>query len=225
MLRYKYIEETLIEQDEAHGDTKTAAGDILAGFKETLTNLPVELWVFLAIDFIFTFAWAVTEPYFVTYAKEEVNLNAAQWGLIAMAVTLISTTLKPPAAYASDRHGRIKFIFACMFIWPGAFLLFVNARNFQAILMARLLIAVSSSIGDPAWEALFVDYSPKEYRGRFNAISSISWAIIWAAGNVLGGAIYQGYSKRMIFNLSAALFAIGIIVALIKVREPKRREN
>jgi MFS family permease len=223
-LRYRYIEETLTESKGVVKDPRTAVREILRDFRETFRALPSQLWLFLSIDFIFTFAWALTEPYFVTYATEEVMMTGVQWGLITMGATLIRTTVKPPAALASDKYGRIKFILVCMFLWPAGFLLFANSRAFQALLLARLVIAFAGSLGDPAWEALFVDYQPKEYRGRFSAIASVSWSLIWGAGNVVGGLIYQDISKSMIFNLSAGLLILGAVLTLIKIREPDHRE-
>jgi len=224
-LRYRYIEETLTTGKEVQKDPMETVKEIFRGFRETFRALPAQLWLFLSIDFIFTFAWAVTEPYFVAYATEVVMLTGAQWGLVAMGATLIRTTVKPMSALASDRYGRIRFILVCMFLWPAGFLLFVNSAGFQALLVARILIAFAGSLGDPAWEALFVDYQPKEHRGRFSAIASISWSLIWGAGNVVGGLIYQDVSKRMIFDLSAGLLIIGAVIALIKIREPDHRET
>jgi len=129
----------------------------------TFRDLPIQLWTFLLIDFVFTFALAVTEPYFVTYAKEVVGVTAAQWGFATTIVMLVTILLKPLLARALDRHGRMKFILLCMFLWPVVFLMFAGAGGFQVILVARLLLAVSSSIGDPAWDAMFYDYSPREY--------------------------------------------------------------
>jgi len=224
-LRYRYIEETLTEGRGVMRDPRIAVKEMLRGFRETFRALPSKLWLFLSIDFIFTFAWGLTEPYFVTYATEAAMLTGAQWGLIIMGATLIRTTVKPPAALASDKYGRVKFILVCMFLWPAGFFLFANSWGFQALLVARLLIAFAGSLGDPAWEALFVDYQPKEHRGRFSAIASVSWSLIWGAGNVVGGLIYQDVSKRMIFDLSAGLLIIGAVLALIKIREPDHRET
>ncbi|MGD2200561.1 MAG: MFS transporter [Candidatus Bathyarchaeota archaeon] len=224
-LRYRYIEETLTIRREVNGDPGSAVREIIAEFKETISSLPMQLWIFLAIDFVFTFAWALSEPYFVTYANEEASLTASQWGLISMLVTVTRTIITPPAALASDRYGRLKFILPCMFLWPAGFYLFGNSRGFQAILLARLLIAVSGSIGSPAWDALFTDYAPKEHRGRFSAIADIFWSLIWGAGNIAGGAIYQGYSKSVIFEMGAALLIIGALAAWLKMSEPKEREE
>ena len=59
----------------------------------------------------------------------------------------------------------------------------------------ELLLTFAESLGDPAWEALFVDYQPKEHRGRFSAIASVSWSLIWGAGTVVG-ASFTSVSPR-----------------------------
>ncbi len=223
LLRYGYVEETLENGKGVEGSLGAAAREILSDFVAAFRGLPAGLWTFLLVDFVFTFAWGVAEPFFVTYAKEVVGLTAAQWGVTTMAFMVAMLVLKPPMARASDIHGRRLFILPCMFLWPVGFLLFGWSGGFHSVLAARLLLAVSSGIGDPAWEALFYDYSPKEYRGRFAAIASVSWSLIWGAGNVVGGAIYQGHSKGLIFYLSAGLLVAGALVAILKVKEPEER--
>jgi MFS family permease len=224
-LRYRYIEETLENGKGVTTSPRDAIREILADFKETFRNLPRALWTFLIIDFVFTFAWAVAEPYLVTYAKEEVDVLASQWGAITVMVMIVRLVLMPPMARASDRHGRMTFILPTMLLWPVSFYLFAVAGGYPGILTARLLLTVSSCIGDPAWEAIFYDYSPKEHRGRFTAIAQVSWSLIWGAGNVVGGAIYQGYPKAYVFYLSVGLFVLGAIAAILKVKEPERREE
>ena len=224
-LRYRYIEETLENGKGVARDPRSAVREILSDFVATFRDLPIQLWTFLVIDFVFTFAWAVAEPYFVTYAKEEVGVLASQWGAATMMVMIARIVLMPPLARASDKHGRMKFILPTMFLWPVSFVLFAVARGYPGILMARLLITVASCIGDPAWEAVFYDYSPKEHRGRFSAIASVSWSLIWGAGTVVGGTIYQGYSKVFVFYLSAGLLIVGALAAVLKVKEPEKRAD
>ena len=224
-LRYKYINETLENGRKVNTNPKEAVYEIITDFKTTIRNLPKALWTFLLIDFIFTFAWAVTEPYFVIYAKEEVGVLASEWGAATTLVMIIRLVLMPPLAGASDRYGRMKFILLTMFLWPISFYIFSLAEGYQDLLKAQILLTISGCIGDPAWEAIFYDYSPKEHRGRFSAIAQVSWSLIWSAGNVVGGAIYQGYPKPYVFYLSTGLFIIGAFIALLKLKEPESREK
>lgn len=127
-------------------------------------------------------------------------------------------------AEASDRFGRTKFIFATMFGWSITFLVYIYTGNFIQVMIVRLAIALSSCIGEGAWEALFIDYSPKEHRGRFNAITSTLWSLSWGAGNYLGGFLYQNYSIRLPFIVTSGMMIIATFLALIFVKEPEKRE-
>ena len=226
LLRYKLLGETLLPKAEREGvSLRTAVGELLSDFRRTVRSLSKQLWVFFAVDFTFNFAGSLCGPYFVTYATEEIGLTAAQWGFISTILTLISTGVRLPAAWASDRYGRLKFMLPCMFLWPVTFFLFVNAEGFSQVMAARAAMTVLDSVGVPAWQAFFVDLSPREHRGRINAIASVSWAIIGSAGSVAGGTLYEGFSARAPFLVTAALQFVGAVIALLTFREPSRREE
>lgn len=224
-LRYKLLKETLPPEEMKKTNPKADLKEPFSDFKVTFKTLPKQLWIFLGVDFIFSFAWSLCGPYFVTYATEEIGLSKAQWGLTSTFLTLIGTVVRLPAAWASDRHGRLKFILPSMFLWPAAFFFFVNSRDFYQVSVARTALALLDSVGAPAWQALFVDFSPKEHRGRFNAIANVGWGVIHATGNVVGGTIYQGISAKMPFYINSVLQLMGAVVALLTVKEPKQREE
>ena len=99
--------------------------------------------------------------------------------------------------------------------------MFINTGNYLHLLIARLAITVSAGIGNPGWHALFVDYCPKEHRGRYNAMLEIAWSILYGGGNWLGGVIYQNMGMRAPFQYSIGLMTIGAILAILFLREPE----
>lgn len=226
LLRYKLLEETLPLETKEKTSLRVALREPFLDFKATFKSLRRQLWIFLGVDFIFSFAGSLSGPFFVTYAtKDKIGLTAAQWGLISTILTLTSTVVRLPAAWASDRYGRLKFMLPCMFLWPVAFFLFVNSMNFSQVMMVRMMMAVLSSVGDPAWQALFVDFSPREHRGRINAIANVCWGVIGGTGNVVGGTLYQGLSMKAPFYTTSTLQLIGALAALLILNEPKQREE
>lgn len=223
-LRQRYLKETLVSIKRKERLRSRSVSEFINDFKTTIRVLPRNLWVFLGIDLIFTLGWGVSEPYFVTYARDGAGLTSAQWGLVMSAMILVNMVFKVIGAEASDRFGRTKFIFATMFGWSITFLVYIYTGNFIQVMIVRLAIALSSCIGEGAWEALFIDYSPKEHRGRFNAITSTLWSLSWGAGNYLGGFLYQNYSIRLPFIVTSGMMIIATFLALIFVKEPEKRE-
>jgi MFS family permease len=92
-------------------------------------------------------------------------------------------------------------------------------------------------MGSVASQALFVDFSPREHRGRISALTTVIGAtqnfnlsmagggtIVGAIGNMVGGAIYEGNYSLPLFIMAGSIGLTAIIGAAL-VREPEEREE
>lgn len=120
----------------------------------------------------------------------------------------------------SDDQGRVKFVLASMVTWPITYFLFISTGSYLQIMLARIAITVSAAMGQPAWHALFVDYCPKEHRGRYNAMLEVAWSILYGGGNWLGGVLYQNVGLKAPFQVAIAIMAVGAVAAVLFLREP-----
>ena len=180
---------------------------------------------FLLADFIFTIALGLGDPYYVTYATEGVKLSASQWGFITSLVLLAHCATLLMVAGPSDRVGRVKFVLASMISWPVTYILYTYTGGFLAVMVVRIAITLSAAVGQPAWSALFVDYCPKEHRGRFNALTTVMWSMLYGGGNYIGGVLIQSYGFGAPFRVAAAFMAIGAVIAVFTLKEPENREE
>jgi len=224
-LRYKLLEETLPAEDKRKIDSRTALRETVSDFRETAKVIPRQIWIIFGLNYISNFAGSLCGSYFVTYAKDKIGVTMAQWGFISTLLTAINISVRLPAAWASDRYGRLKFILPSLFLMPISFFLFVRCENFLQVAMVRTAMMILDSVQGPSREALVVDFSPKEHRGRISAIGSISMAPIGSSASVIGGALYQGVSMEAPFLASSVLQLGGAVYALLAFKEPKKREE
>ena len=197
-IRQRYISETLSEKKEVKADLNELR-QMFSGFGETVRSISRQGLTFISIDFIFTLALGLGDPYYVTYATDSLELSNSQWGTIMTLVMIIHSAVNLLVAGPSDDHGRVKFVLASMITWPITYFLFINTESYLQIMLARIAITISAAVGQPAWHALFVDYCPKEHRGRYNAMLEIAWSILYGGGNWLGGVIYQNVGLKAPF--------------------------
>jgi len=87
-MRQRYIKETLDKKEEIAQETNRVT-ELISDFKATLLSLNRQAANFIALDFIFTLALGLAEPYFVTYATDSLQVSGSQWGLVMSLVTLI----------------------------------------------------------------------------------------------------------------------------------------
>ena len=230
-LRLLLLKETLPAEERRSVKASTILRDTLRGMGETLRIMPRELWVLIAVASSFSFGAAVGGPFWVNYATEDViGLSKAEWGLVSTAIRVVALILVFPFAIAADRWGRIRLVLISLTLNPLILLGFIYSRSFLHVLLIGIMGAVSSSLSTAASQALFVDYSPREHRGRINAIlgalgvvqSLTPWAqpgsIIGAVGNLIGGALY-GRCFQLPLYIQASAMAISALIALIALRE------
>lgn len=223
-LRQRYIQETLSETKEVSASLD-AVKELMSGFGETIRSLSRGAVTFLLIDFMFTLALGMVDPYHVTFAKDSLGLTSAQWGGIISVMTLVNCIVVLLVANPSDSQGRVKFVMTSMILWPVTYYMFLQSGSYLGLAIARIAITISAGIGQPAWHALFVDYCPKEHRGRYNALLEIAWGVLYGGGNWLGGVLYQDYGFRSPFIWSIGIMAVGAFIAILFLREPDHKEE
>jgi MFS family permease len=223
-VRQRYLEETLTVS-EAVTLSAGSLGDMFDNFRDTVYSLSGPFKAFLLADFIFTLALGLGDRYYVTYATEGVKLSASQWGFIMSLVLLAHCATLLLVAGPSDKVGRVKFVLASMISWPVTYLLYVYTDGFLAVMLVRIAITLSAAVGQPAWSALFVDFCPREHRGRFNALTTVIWSMLYGGGNYLGGMLIQNYGVAAPFWVAAAFMVVGAVIAVFTLREPEKREE
>jgi len=222
-VRQRHLEETLTVSEPV---TLSAGslGDVVDNFRETVDSLSGQFKAFLLSDFIFTLALGLGDPYYVTYATKGVKLSSSRWGFITSMVLLAHCATLVLVAGPSDKGGRVKFVLASMISWPVTYLLYTYTESFLGVMVVRIAITLSAAVGHPAWSALFVNFCPKEHRGRFNALTTVIWSTLYGGGNYLGGVLVQNHGVCAPFRVAAAFMSAGAIIAVCTLKEPEKRE-
>jgi MFS family permease len=89
-----------------------------------------------------------------------------------------------------------------------------------------------------ASQALFIDYTPQEHRGKITALTRLIGAsqnlnlrgimqstIIGAAGNLVGGFMYANVSYESPFFLMIGMIVLSLTIIILGVKEPETREK
>jgi MFS family permease len=224
LIRQRCLEETLAKKEEVVLSPGSLSR-IVSDFRDTVNSLGRSFKAFLLVDFIFTFALGLGDPYYVTYATEGAGLSASQWGFITSLVLLAHCATLLLVASPSDEHGRVKFVLASMISWPITYVLYAQTGSFLAVLVARIAIVLAAAVGQPSWQALFVDFCPREHRGRFNALTTVVWSLLYGGGNYLGGVLFQDQGVGAPFLVAAAFMSVGAVIAVFTLKEPENREE
>ncbi len=185
---------------------------------------------------------AISGPFWVVYAVEELGLSATQWGTILLFETVVRNVALLPAGVLGDHLGRSRCMIASLLMVGLALPLFIMVRGYGGALAVRLLIGAANALFVPTSIALLADLVPREVRGRMIAAIGQGGVMIGASSGGTGGpavgylvtlpliasSLLSGYIYEIgpmwPWLVSLGLVAVTLAVSLAFLRDPHQAE-
>ena len=197
----------------------------------------------LAVVILLSFlANAVASPFWVVYATEQIKLSTAEWGLILLVESVVRLVTFFTAGTFVDRWGRTKTLLVSLAVSCVAIPLFVVLKSFTAILLIRVVIAITFALAIPACTALMADLVPRRLRGQMMAAIGQGGLMIGPAGGGAGGpalgylfiplvmlaSLAGGYlytfNPTYPWYFSLVMTLLSILLTVLYIRDPQRAE-
>jgi len=77
--------------------------------------------------------------------------------------------------------------------------------------IAMIIVTIGEMVVSPFLESLVANFAPEDMRGRYMAVSSLSWQIAYGGGPYLAGLLLDGPNPNMLWAACAALGVLSMI--------------
>jgi len=151
------------------------------------------------------------------------NSSELQWVINAYLLPLSALLLLGGAA--GDRFGRVRLLVVGTTLFGAASLACAMAPNMALLLLGRGLQGVGSALLMPNSLAILGASFAGEARGRAIGIWAAMGAVMAAMGPVLGGWLIDTLGWRAIFLINLPLAAGAILLALLFVKDARRKSD
>jgi len=229
MLYTRWLKETLEPKEERKSmtpDLKNILGLTARSFAETFRTLkwlPRALLGFCALIALYSFAWYLVGAFFIFYAMDVVSLTLVEWGLIYMIQQGVSLSLRFPGGRLADRCSKRLAILVSCGVEVPFFIGFIYSRSYIHVLAVLVSWTAVQALTGPAWNALQVDLTPREMRGKVSSLFGIVGASFGLFGSILGGYLYT-LNPAFPFWVYVFLAVAGTSIAFMIIHEPEKPE-
>ena len=145
------------------------------------------------------------------FAKNEAGVTETGIGLIFFVNTLVIVLAQFPLSKALEGRRRMAALAVMCVLWAAAWILVCLGGLWLAAAAAAVvfgLAAIVFGLGEcfqgPVQGALVADLAPPRLRGRYMAVSTISWDIGFIVGPAVGGFVLQA-EPLALWPLAAAV--------------------
>jgi predicted MFS family arabinose efflux permease len=174
-------------------------------------------WAVAGVFAVFAFNYflsALLRAVVATLAPEfarELQLSAAELGLLAGAYFLGFASMQLPLGWALDRYGARRVLLGLLIVAVLGCIGFAMARTFGQLVLARLMIGVGVSASLMAPLAAFVRLYDRPLQLRLNSWMLMSGSLGMVASTLPVQALLPVLGWRGLFWVVAAALALGMV--------------
>jgi MFS family permease len=168
-------------------------------------------------------AIGATLPVLPTYVRGPLGAGDVAVGIVVGAFAVTSVVCRPLAGRASDRRGRRIVLVVGLLAMSIGGLLYVISDSVPTVVLARLVVGAGEGSVYTAGATWAVDVAPEDRRGLALGLFGLA---VWGGlslGPVAGELLRSAEGYDAVFALTAALPALGALIAL-RLPEPVDRE-
>jgi EmrB/QacA subfamily drug resistance transporter len=152
-----------------------------------------------------------------------VTLRQVSWVVIAQSLTI--SALMIPMGKLADLIGRRRVHLIGLAIFITGSLAAAAAPSLQLLVVAMVIIATGSSMGQSVGSAMIVSAFPEEERGRAIGSQGTAVALGAASGPILAGLVLSVASWRMMFLLVTVPMVVAFVVGWKLLDESRVSQN
>jgi MFS family permease len=151
---------------------------------------------FVGLNVLFVAAGYAQLELLPVFAKNEAGVTEKAIGLIFFANTLVIVLAQLPVSKLLEGRRRMRSLAVMTVLWAAAWIavlasgaLLETAAATTAFALAVMVFAVGECFQGPTQGALVADLAPPHLRGRYMALSTLSWEMGFVIGPAAGGFV------------------------------------
>ncbi len=170
----------------------------------------------MSISMVFVALSAIADDFGVT-------LRAVTWVVVVQALTI--TALMMPMGRLADIVGWKRIHLLGLVLFGGGSVLVALAPTFGLLIVARVVMAAGSAMGQSVGTAMVVSVFPPTERGMAIGSQTTAVAIGGASGPVIGGLVLQALPWEALFLMLVVPIGIAFVAGYLILDEKRMRRQ
>ena len=201
--------------------TLTSLKDNLGAMLTIIISGGLITWLLLT-DGVRDIAFSLSFTYLPVYLEDIGGLSATQIGWLTSILGVSTMLINIPAGWLADKKGeRVNIVigFLLQFI---ALIAFLRLDSFLGYALVWSLFGVGIGFMSPAYQSLLSKALPAKLRGTGFGLIQSSLGLFSLPAPLIGGQLYENYSPRLPFLITAWASLLAVVPAWLKFKLPDK---
>jgi MFS family permease len=205
-------------QAQAHAKPETMK-QTFAGYGRVFKDTP--FLAFIAVTVMMTLVYMNMNSTLGVYLRDQHSLPEFRYAMLLSINAIIVVFLQFWVTRRLQHYKPFLMMAAGSLLYAIGFAMYGFVTGFALFVTSMIVITIGEMVVTPFQQSLVASFAPEDMRGRYMAVSGLSWSISFTVGPYLAGLLLESSNPSLLWafcGLIGALAAIGFMV-LNKVRQ------
>jgi MFS family permease len=184
-----------------------------SGYKEVFKNTPFIL--FIGVTILMTLVYMNMNSTLGVFLRDYRGIPEIGFGTLLSINALIVVVLQFWVTRRLERFKPLAMMAVGSFLYAIGFAMYGFVEGMALFITAMIIITVGEMVVSPFQQALVASFAPEEMRGRYMAVSGMTWGIAFMIGPYFAGLLLDSPNPNMLWYISGfigVLATIGFVV-------------
>ena len=180
-----------------------------AGYGRVFKDTP--FLAFIAVTVMMTLVYMNMNSTLGVYLRDQHGLPEVRYGWLLSINAIIVVLFQFWVTRRLEKYKPLLMMAAGSLLYAIGFAMYGFVPTFALFVVAMIIITVGEMVVSPFQQSLVASFAPEDMRGRYMAVSGLSWSISFTVGPYLAGLILDSANPSLLWAFCGL---VGILASL-----------
>lgn len=195
---------------QAHAHTKPETmKQTFAGYGRVFKD--TRFLAFIGVTVMMTLVYMNMNSTLGVYLRDQHGLPEVNYGWLLSINAIMVVLLQFWVTRRLEKYKPLLMMAAGSLLYAIGFAMYGFIATFALFVLAMVIITVGEMVVSPFYQSLVASFAPEDMRGRYMAVSSLSWSISFTVGPYFAGLLLDSANPSLLWALAGT---VGMIATL-----------
>ncbi len=195
---------------QAHPDAKPeTVKQTFAGYGRVFKDTPFIL--FIGVTVMMTLVYMNMNSTLGVFLRDERALSELKYGSLLSINALIVVALQFWLTRRLEKFKPLLMMAAGTFLYAVGFAMYGFIGTYPLFITAMIVITIGEMVVAPFQQSIVAGFAPEDMRGRYMAVSGLTWSIAFTVGPYFAGLILDGPNPNLLWILCGLIGTLATI--------------
>jgi MFS family permease len=195
---------------QAHAHTKPETmKQTFAGYGRVFKDTP--FLAFIGVTVMMTLVYMNMNSTLGVYLRDQHGLPEVNYGWLLSINAIVVVLLQFWVTRRLEKYRPMLMMAAGSLLYAIGFAMYGFVPTFALFVVAMLIITIGEMVVSPFQQSLVASFAPEDMRGRYMAVSGLSWSISFTIGPYLAGLLLDSANPNLLWVFAGI---VGMIATL-----------